>query len=334
MSVLSFQKPDKVVMEKTDNSNKGLFEFKPLERGFGATIGNSFRRILLSSLEGYAVVGVKFPNVVQESSKINGVVEEVSEIILNLKQIRIKKAANIEEPSQKISIDFSGKTQLTAGDVAQFTDEYTILNPDLVICNLDGANSLSIELSVQAGRGYLPSKEQLVSDTTDAVGYTPIDAVFTPIKNVDYHVENTRVEQRTDYEKLVITIETDGSVDPQEALQGAANILIQHFAQITDKDITFEMQKRETPEELDPVEIKRRAILETSIADLELSVRAYNSLKAGEVKTLGDLVSLEIRDLMKFRNFGKKTLTELEELLSERDLTFGMDVSKYRLGQD
>lgn len=330
MSVLSFQKPDKVVMEKTDNDNKGLFEFKPLERGFGATIGNSFRRVLLSSLEGYAITGVKFPNVVQESSKINGIIEEVAEVVLNLKQVRFKRFA--EEPSQKISIDFSGKNQFTAGDIAQYTEDFTILNPDLVICNLENA-SLKMELTIQNGRGYVAAAQQQLPESTDVVGLIPVDSVFTPIKNVDYQVENTRVEQRTDYEKLTIIIETDGSIDPQEALQGGANILIQHFAQITDKDITFEIHKRESEVELDPAEIKRRAILETSIADLELSVRAYNSLKAGEVKTLGDLVSLEIRDLMKFRNFGKKTLTELEELLSERDLTFGMDVSKYRLGE-
>lgn len=330
MSVLSFQKPDKVVMEKTDNDNKGLFEFKPLERGFGATIGNSFKRVLLSSLEGYAITGVKFPNVVQESSKINGIVEEVSEVVLNLKQVRFKRFA--EEPNQKISIDFSGKNQFTAGDIAQYTEDFTILNPDLVICNLETA-SLKMELTIQGGRGYVAAANQKLPESTDTVGLIPVDSVFTPIKNVEYQVENTRVEQRTDYEKLTITIETDGSIDPQEALQGGANILIQHFAQITDKDITFEIHKRENEVELDPAEIKRRAILETSIADLELSVRAYNSLKAGEVKTLGDLVSLEIRDLMKFRNFGKKTLTELEELLSERDLTFGMDVSKYRLGE-
>lgn len=330
MSVLSFQKPDKVVMEKTDNDNKGLFEFKPLERGFGATVGNSFRRVLLSSLEGYAITGVKFPNVVQESSKISGIVEEVSEIVLNLKQVRFKRFA--EEPNQKISIDFSGKNQFTAGDIAQYTEDFTILNPDLVICNLETA-SLKMELSIQGGRGYVSAAEQQLPESADTVGLIPVDSVFTPIKNVEYKVENTRVEQRTDYEKLTIIIETDGSIDPQEALQGGANILIQHFAQITDKDITFEIHKRENEVELDPAEIKRRAILETSIADLELSVRAYNSLKAGEVKTLGDLVSLEIRDLMKFRNFGKKTLTELEELLSERDLTFGMDVSKYRLGE-
>ncbi|NLR91599.1 MULTISPECIES: DNA-directed RNA polymerase subunit alpha [Flammeovirga] len=330
MSILSFQKPERVVMEKAGDF-KGLFEFKPLERGYGATIGNAFKRTLLSALEGYAIAGVKFLNAVQEESKVSGIAEPLSEVVLNLKQVRIKTIA--ESPSQKIVVDLSGKTEFKASDIKDFTEEYEVLNPELVICTLDGSANLQVEVTVEKGRGYVMADNQVLTDA-DTTGLITIDSAFTPIKNVEYHVENTRVEQRTDYEKLVIEIETDGTLLPEVALQGAANILIQHFAQITDKEITFDVTPRQQDPKWTPEEIKKRAMLETPISDLELSVRAYNSLKAGEVKTLGELVSLEVRDLMKFRNFGKKTLTELEEMLSDRDLTFGMDVSKYRLGED
>ncbi|ANQ51385.1 DNA-directed RNA polymerase subunit alpha [Flammeovirga yaeyamensis] len=331
MSILSFQKPERVVMDKAGDY-KGLFEFKPLERGYGATIGNAFKRTLLSALEGYAIVGIKFLNTVQDSSKVAGINEELPEVLLNLKQVRLKPM--IEEPVEKIIVDLNGKTEFRAGDIKEFcSQQFEVMNPDLVIATLDGTSIPQFELTISLGRGYVLAENQAINAEGDS-GYISMDTTFTPIKNVDYHVENTRVEQRTDYEKLLIEIETDGTILPEVALQGAANILIQHFAQITDKEITIDMTPRSAEPKWTPEEIKKRAMLETPISELELSVRAYNSLKAGEVKTLGELVSLEVRDLMKFRNFGKKTLTELEEMLSDRDLTFGMDVSKYRLGED
>jgi DNA-directed RNA polymerase subunit alpha len=328
-SILAFQMPDKVVMEKADDFH-GLFEFKPLEKGYGVTIGNALRRILLSSLDGYAITAVKIPNVLHEFSTVEGVVEDVTEIILNLKQVRFKKL--VDSPEQKINIFLKNKEVFTAGDIASFTSSYTILNPDHVICRIDSSFSFEIELTVEKGRGYLPAEENKNADTNLSV--IPIDAIFTPIKNVHYRVENTRVEQKTDFEKLIIEIKTDGSIHPEDALKGAAYILIQHFMLFSDQAMTFEIARPQEEEAVDEEWLQMRKLLKTSLTDLDLSVRAYNCLKAADIRTLGDLAALEVSDMMKFRNFGKKSLTELEALIAEKGLTFGMDIGKYRLDED
>lgn len=321
--------PEKVVMEKADDFH-GLFTFKPLEKGYGVTMGNALRRILLSSLEGYAITGIKIPGVLHEFSTIEGVVEDVAEIILNLKMVRFKKIS--ESFDNKVTVTIKKQKQFLAGDIARFTSAFEILNPDHVICNLDESANFEIELTVDKGRGYLPAEENKPSE--QVFGYIPIDAIFTPIKNVKFSVENTRVEQKTDYEKLLIDIETDGSIHPEKALEGAAHILIQHFRLFSDKSIELETGKDAEIEQVDEEMLHMRKLLKTPLHDLDLSVRAYNCLKAADVKTLGDLVQLEISDMMKFRNFGKKSLAELEQLVAEKNLTFGMDLSKYKLEED
>jgi DNA-directed RNA polymerase subunit alpha len=329
MSILAFQMPDKVVMEKSDDF-RGLFTFKPLEKGYGVTIGNALRRILLSSLEGYAITGIKIPGVLHEFSTIEGVVEDVAEIILNLKQVRFKKIS--EANDSKITVAVKKQKQFKAGDLAKSSTAFEILNPEHVICTLDEAAHFEIELTIEKGRGYLPAEEN--KPTEQVFGFIPIDAVFTPIKNVKYSVENTRVEQKTDYEKLLIDIETDGSIHPEKALEGAAFILIQHFRLFSDKSIELETGKDSEIEQVDEELLHMRKLLKTSLHDLDLSVRAYNCLKAADVKTLGDLVQLEISDMMKFRNFGKKSLAELEQLVAEKGLNFGMDLAKYKLDEE
>jgi len=316
-------------MEKADDFH-GLFTFKPLEPGFGVTIGNALRRILLSSLEGYAITGIKVPGVLHEFSTVEGVVEDVSEMILNLKMVRFKKIS--DSVDNKIVVPIKGQNQFTAGDIANFTTSFEILNPDLVICNLDEKADLELELTIEKGRGYVPSEENKPSE--QIFGYIPIDAIFTPIKNVKYHIENTRVEQKTDYEQLVLDIETDGSIHPENALKGAAHILIQHFMLFSDQTMILESADLKEPEAVDEEMLHMRKLLKTPLNDLDLSVRAYNCLKAADVKTLGDLVRLEISDMMKFRNFGKKSLAELEQLVAEKNLTFGMDLSKYKLDEE
>ena len=329
MSILAFQMPEKVTMEKADDFH-GLFTFKPLEPGFGGTIGNALRRILLSSLEGYAITGIKVPGVLHEFSTVEGVVEDVSEIILNLKMVRFKKVS--DGMDNKIVIPIKGQTKFTAGDISSFTSSFEILNPELVICNLDDSADFEIELTIEKGRGYVPAEEN--KPTEQIFGYIPIDAIFTPIKNVKYYIENTRVEQKTDYEQLVIDIETDGSIHPENALKGAANILIQHFMLFSDQTMILESADLREPEAVDEEMLHMRKLLKTPLNDLDLSVRAYNCLKAADVRSLGDLVRLEISDMMKFRNFGKKSLAELEQLVAEKNLTFGMDLSKYKLDED
>lgn len=329
MSILAFQMPEKVVMEKADDFH-GLFTFKPLEKGYGVTIGNALRRILLSSLEGYAIVGIKVPGVLHEFSAIDGVVEDVSEIILNLKMVRFRKVGDIID--NKISVQIKGQKQFTAGDIAKSTSSFEILNPELVICNLDDAAEFEIELTIDKGRGYVSSEENKPAD--QVFGYIPIDSIFTPIKNVKFSVENTRVEQKTDYEKLILDIETDGSIHPEVALKGSANILIKHFMLFSDQSMVLETAEKGEPEAVDEEMLHMRKLLKTSLNDLDLSVRAYNCLKAADVRTLGDLVRLEISDMMKFRNFGKKSLAELEQLVAEKGLTFGMDLTKYKLEED
>jgi DNA-directed RNA polymerase subunit alpha len=329
MSILAFQMPEKVVMEKADDFH-GLFTFKPLEKGYGVTIGNALRRILLSSLEGYAVTGIKIPNVLHEFSTIEGVVEDVSELVLNLKMVRLKKIADVVD--NKITIPVKNQKQFTAGDIAKHTSSFEILNPEHVICNMDESADFEIELTIDKGRGYLPAEENKPSE--QVFGFIPIDAIFTPIKNVNYKIENTRVEQKTDYEQLVLDIETDGSIHPENALKGAANILIQHFMLFSDQNMVLETADQGEPDTVDEEMLHMRKLLKTPLNDLDLSVRAYNCLKAADVKTLGDLAKLEISDMMKFRNFGKKSLAELEQLIAEKGLTFGMDLSKYKLEEE
>lgn len=329
MSILAFQMPDKVVMEKADDFH-GLFEFKPLERGYGVTIGNALRRILLSSLEGYAITSVRISEALHEFTTIPGVMEDVTEIILNLKMVRFKKKMDILD--NKISIKIKGQSVLTAGDFAKFTPYFEILNPDQVICHLDESKELDLDIYVEKGRGYVQSDEPRNNELP--IGFIAIDSIFTPIKNVKYSVENTRVEQKTDYEKLIIEIQTDGSIHPEDALKGAAYILIQHFMLFSDQTMTFETPKSEEDNIVDEEVLHMRKLLKTSLADLELSVRAYNCLKSAEIKSLGDLVKLDISDMMKFRNFGKKSLTELEQLVQDKNLTFGMDISRYRIDED
>ncbi len=329
MSILAFQIPEKVVMEKADDFH-GLFTFKPLEKGYGVTIGNALRRILLSSLEGYAITGIKIPGVLHEFSTIEGVVEDVSEIILNLKKVRFKKISDTVD--SKITVTIEGQDVFNAGDIGKFTSSYEILNPDDVVCHLESNVKFEIELTVDKGRGYLPAEENRPSE--QVFGYIPTDAIFTPIKNVKYSVENTRVEQKTDYEMLVLDIETDGSIHPENALKGAANILIQHFMLFSDQNMILETGALDEPEQVDEEMLHMRKLLKTQLNDLDLSVRAYNCLKAADVRTLGDLVRLEISDMMKFRNFGKKSLAELEQLVADKNLTFGMDLGKYKLEEE
>jgi DNA-directed RNA polymerase subunit alpha len=329
MSILAFQMPDKVVMEKADDFH-GFFEFKPLEKGYGVTIGNALRRILLSSLEGYAITAVRFPGVLHEFSSIEGVVDDVTEIILNLKQLRFKKTS--EYIDNKITVKVKNQTELTAGEIAKFTQSFEILNPDHVIARLDSKKELEFEIIVDKGRGYVAGDEHKHSDLP--IGFIAIDSIYTPIKNVKFSVENTRVEQRTDYEKLLLEIKTDGSIHPERALQEAAHILIQHFLKFTDENMVFDTKKDDEDNMVDEEFLHMRKLLKTSLQDLDLSVRAYNCLKSADIRTLGDLARLDIADMMKFRNFGKKSLTELEQLVAEKSLHFGMDVSKYKLDEE
>lgn len=330
MPILAFQKPERVIMHK-DTDFYGLFEFSPLEKGYGITIGNSLRRILLSSLEGYAITSVRIQGVDHEFSTIKGVVEDVTEIVLNLKQVRFKKLAKADD-NEKIFISIKGKENFTAGDISRYTNTFEILNPELVICNMEPFVNLELEITIDKGRGYVPADENKPKDAQ--IGLIPIDAIYTPIKNVKYTVEDFRVEQKTDYEKLIIELQTDGSIHPENALKEAANILIQHFILFSDENILLDSQVKKPAQEVDENFLHMRKILKTNLADLDLSVRAYNCLKAAEIRTLGELVSFDIDDLLKFRNFGKKSLSELEEFVREKGMNFGMDVSKYHLDED
>ena len=325
MAILAFQKPDKVIMLNSDDFD-GQFEFRPLEPGYGITIGNALRRILLSSLEGFAITSIKIEGVEHEFSTIKGVVEDVTEIILNMKQVRLKKQIDSVD-NEKVNVSISGKEQLTAGDIAGFISGFQVLNPDLVICNMEKSVKLNIELNIDKGRGYVPAEEN--TQPNAAAGTIAIDSIYTPIKNVNYSVENYRVEQKTDYEKLLINIKTDGSIHPKDALKEAAKILIHHFMLFSDEKITLETEDKNKTEEFDETSLHMRQLLKTKLVDMDLSVRALNCLKAADVETLGDLVSYNKNDLLKFRNFGKKSLTELEELVASKNLTFGMNVSKY-----
>ena len=330
MAILNFQKPDKVIM--IDSSEfEGKFEFRPLEPGYGLTVGNALRRVLLSSLEGFAITSIKLENVDHEFSTISGVVEDVTEIILNLKQVRFKRQIEDTE-EEKVSISIGGQEQLKAADFQKFISGFQVLNPDLVICNLEKSVQLNIEITIEKGRGYVPAEENKKNNTE--LGVIAIDSIFTPIKNVKYSIENFRVEQKTDYEKLVFEIISDGSIHPKDALTEAAKTLIHHFLLFSDERITLEADEIAQTETYDEESLHMRQLLKTKLVDMDLSVRALNCLKAAEVDTLGDLVSYNKNDLMKFRNFGKKSLTELEDLVDNKGLTFGMNVSKYKLDKE
>ena len=332
MSILNFQKPDKIVMEKA-NDFEGFFEFKPLEPGFGQTIGNSLRRVLLSSLEGFAISAIRIAGVEHEFGTIRGVVEDVVEIILNLKQVRIKQMiADEDVTEEKVYLTISGKEEFRAGDIEEHTNMFKVMNPELLICTMEPFVNLEVELTVSKGRGYLPADENLPKDAP--IGVIPIDAIYTPIKNVAYKIDNFRVGQRTDYEMLTIEVKTDGTIHPEEAIKEASRILIQHLMLITDENITFDTAGTQEDNIVDEHNLHMRKLLKTSLEDLDLSVRAYNCLKAAKINTLAELVRYDTHELLKFRNFGKKSLVEIEELLQEKGLTFGMDLSKYKLDEE
>lgn len=330
MAILTFQKPEKVIMLESD-SKYGKFEFRPLEPGFGTTIGNALRRILLSSLEGYAINTIKIEGVEHEFASVPGVKEDVTNIILNLKQVRFKRIVE-EFETDKAVITVQNTTEFHAGDLNRSLNGFEVLNPELVICHLDPKATMTIEVTLNKGRGYIPADENREYCTD--VNVIPIDSIYTPIRNVKYVVEPFRVEQKTDYDKLVLEITTDGSIHPKEALKEAAKILIQHFALFSDEKITIDDVPDESNEEFDEEVLKMRQQLKTKLVDMNLSVRALNCLKAAEVETLGDLVQLNKNELLKFRNFGKKSLTELDDLLASLNLSFGTDISKYKLDKD
>lgn len=332
MSILNFQRPEKIILQKADDFN-GIFEFKPLEPGFGQTIGNSLRRVLLSSLEGYAISAIRIAGVDHEFATIKGVVQDMVDIILNIKQIRLKALIDIDEDEEnKVYLTISGKEQFVAGDIEDQTTVFKVMNPDLVICNMETSVNLEIELTVTKGRGYVPADENLPVDAP--IGVIPVDAIYTPIKRVAYKVENTRVGQRTDYEKLMIDVQTDGTIHPEEAVKEASRILIQHLMLITDENITFDDASSREDNIVDEHILHMRKLLKTSLEDLDLSVRAYNCLKAAKINSLGEMVRYDTHELLKFRNFGKKSLVEIEELLQNKGLTFGMDLSKYKLDEE
>ena len=330
MAILNFQKPDKVIMvESTDF--EGRFEFRPLEPGYGLTVGNALRRVLLSSLEGYAITSLRIEGVEHEFSTIKGVVEDVTEIILNLKQICFKQQIEDSE-NETVAISVSGQEQLTAGDFQNFISGFQVLNPDLVICNMEKSVKVDLEITIEKGRGFVLAEDNKKANAPLGTIFT--DSIYTPIKNVKYAIENFRVEQKTDYEKLIFDIVTDGSINPKDALTEAAKILIHHFMLFSDERITLEADEIAQTESYDEESLHMRQLLKTRLIDMDLSVRALNCLKAAEVDTLGDLVSFNKNDLMKFRNFGKKSLTELDELVANKGLNFGMDLSKYKLDKE
>jgi DNA-directed RNA polymerase, alpha subunit, bacterial and chloroplast-type len=330
MAILDFQKPDKVLMLEADNTF-GKFEFKPLEPGYGITIGNALRRILLSSLEGFAISSIRIDGVRHEFDTIPGVKEDVTNIILNLKKVNLKKLVE-DTDSEKATITVSGQEEFKAGDISKALSGFEVLNPDLVICHLDPGASFSIDITIKKGRGWTPAEENRTPN--DAIDVLAIDSIFTPIKNVKYTVENFRVDQKTDYDKLTIEITTDGSILPKEALKEAAKILIHHFMLFSDEKITLENDETDGEEEFDEEILHMRQLLKSKLVDMDLSVRALNCLKSAEVETLGELVVFNKTDLLKFRNFGKKSLTELDELLANLNLSFGMDISKYKLDKE
>ena len=331
MAILNFQKPDKIILQKA-NDFEAQFEFRPLEPGYGVTIGNALRRVLLSSLEGYAIVGVKIDGVDHEFATMKGVSEDVVEILLNLKQVRFKKAVDHEVSTERVMLSIRNRTEFTAGMIAEGTQSFQVMNPELLICTLDSSAKMDIELTMGKGRGYVPAEENKPKEAP--LGYIPVDAIFTPIKNVKYSIENTRVEQRTDFEKLIMEVSTDGTIHPEEAVKQASRILIQHLMIITDENITFDNKEEKKEDLVDEQTLQLRKILKTPLEDLDLSVRAFNCLKAAKINSLSELVQYEQEDLMKFRNFGQKSLAEIEQVLTERGLGFGMDLGKLGLDKE
>jgi DNA-directed RNA polymerase subunit alpha len=331
MAILNFQKPDKIILQKATDF-EAQFEFRPLEPGYGVTIGNALRRVLLSSLEGYAISGISIEGAEHEFATLKGVVEDVTEIILNLKQVRFKKTVDHEVTNEKITLNIKGRTDFTAAMIGDATSTFQVMNPELLICTMDSAAKLNIELNISRGRGYVPADENKVKDAP--FGYIPIDSIYTPIRNVKYAIENTRVEQRTDFEKLIIDVSTDGTIHPEEAVKQASRILIQHLMIITDENITFDNKEEKKEDLVDEQTLQLRKILKTPLEDLDLSVRAFNCLKAAKINSLSELVQYEQEDLMKFRNFGQKSLAEIEQVLQERGLHFGMDLSKLSLDKE
>ncbi|GDX42923.1 MAG: hypothetical protein RL555_93 [Bacteroidota bacterium] len=325
MAILNFQKPDKIILQKASDFN-AQFEFRPLEPGYGVTIGNALRRVLLNSLEGYAIVGIKIEGVDHEFATLKGVSEDVVELLLNLKQVRFKKIGDQDFTSEKISISLKNKTEFTAALIGENTQAFQIMNPDLLICTLDSSARLDLELTIGKGRGYVPAEDNKPKESP--LGYIPTDSIFTPIKNVKYSIENTRVEQRTDFEKLIMEVSTDGTIHPEDAVKQASRILIQHLMIITDENITFDNKEEKKEDLVDEQTLQLRKVLKTPLEDLDLSVRAFNCLKAAKINSLSELVQYEQEDLMKFRNFGQKSLSEIEQVLSERGLHFGMDLAK------
>jgi len=328
MAILNFQKPDKIILQKATDF-EGSFEFRPLEQGYGLTIGNALRRVLLSSLEGYAITSIKIEGVEHEFATIKGVTEDVTEMILNLKQVRFKKTVDHDVASEKVVMSIKNKSEFNAGMLNDGMQSFEVMNTDLVICTMDQSGKLDIELTISKGRGYVPAEENRVKDIP--LGYIPIDSIHTPIKNVKYAVENYRVEQRTDYEKLLLDVLTDGTINPEEAVKQASRILIQHLMIITDENITFDNKEDRKEDVVDEQMLQLRKVLKTPLEDLDLSVRAFNCLKAAKINSLSELVQYEQEDLMKFRNFGQKSLSEIEQVLGERGLHFGMDLSKLGL---
>lgn len=331
MAILNFVKPDKIVLQKATEF-EAQFEFRPLEPGYGVTIGNSLRRVLLNSLEGYAIIGINIAGADHEFATLKGITEDVTEIILNLKQVRIKKKVDHDIATEKVTLSIKNKSEFNAGMIGDASPSFQVMNPDMLICTMDNSAKLDIEITIGKGRGYLPAEEN--KEKSNHFGYIPVDAIFTPIKNVKYAIENTRVEQRTDFEKLIMEVVTDGTIHPEEAVKQASRILIQHLMIITDENITFDNKEEKKEDLVDEQTLQLRKILKTPLEDLDLSVRAFNCLKAAKINSLSELVQYEQEDLMKFRNFGQKSLSEIEQVLHERGLSFGMDLSKLKLDDE
>ncbi len=331
MAIFNFVKPDKIVLQKA-NDFEAQFEFRPLEPGYGVTIGNALRRVLLNSLEGYAIIGINIAGADHEFATLKGITEDVTEIILNLKQVRFKSKVENDVNTEKVTLSIKNKTEFTAGMIAEASPAFEVMNPDLLICTLDNSAKFDIEITIGRGRGYVPAEDQ--KEKSSHFGYIPVDAIFTPIKNVKYLIENTRVEQRTDFEKLIMDVITDGTIHPEEAVKQASRILIQHLMIITDENITFDTKEDKKEDLVDEQTLQLRKMLKTPLEDLDLSVRAFNCLKAAKINSLSELVQYEQEDLMKFRNFGQKSLSEIDQVLHERGLSFGMDLSKLKLDDE
>jgi DNA-directed RNA polymerase subunit alpha len=328
MGILNFVKPDKIVLQKATEFEAN-FEFRPLEPGYGVTIGNALRRVLLNSLEGYAIIGINISGADHEFATIKGVTEDVTEVILNLKQVRIKRKVDQDINVEKVTLSIKNKAEFTAAMIGEASPSFEVMNPELLICTMDSSAKLDIEITIGKGRGYVPAEEN--KEKSSHFGYIPVDAIYTPIKNVKYTIENTRVEQRTDFEKLIMEVVTDGTIHPEEAVKQASRILIQHLMIITDENITFDTKEDKKEDLVDEQTLQLRKMLKTPLEDLDLSVRAFNCLKAAKINSLSELVQYEQEDLMKFRNFGQKSLSEIEQVLHERGLSFGMDLSKLKL---